>query len=619
MITDPFGAAGGGDPFTATGHGLTLGSLDLLGQIPQGGYTIEVLGDDATWGSPKPITVAMQGLVRQGARVALEGWENREVFLRVTVRASTGDGLADGEAALFREMGRRNELTWTPPAKFSAPTVFVVEWAELEHEFDDLEEVEGERTYGIRLVCRPFARSVDRWVSEVMSAPPAVEAAAPIVVDAGTSTTGWAASYYGVVSTTGTSVRGTWDSPSSGVSAGAGTVGTYHLARNPDFSMAGTQYLRVEWSASTRADHVWRDLSLTINGAHITESQVAYQDRSTTGVRVWWVLVGTGTITQVGVLGTLVRTTIQPSPGPVAIKPGWLEVHDISRADQIVVTGGTGHQVSHTLMVPGAAPTHLSIHAWDDTDDDLGLTDLGDVMVYTGPKDGMLSLEPFRVMGDATEMGGMVSGYGKDLDGPVVYDIPAHLFDPERSTGRVLVGRLNNSGSSSLDVTVQAIVGQYGGTAIPHGPQQQLRVSPTTGLDLVSLGAYTVPPERVDGLDAGVRVTLYPNGPVGTPILDDVWMVDVEAGSLTWNNKVDDVTYGHLWIVPASVDQEYPRIKIGAGPNGVVGWEAEPMSFGEHEAPAGEVFLAVVSTGAPVTKVQVECDVNWHTHARTLT
>src|SRR5690606_2583925 len=62
---------------THPGHELTLGGLDLIGRLPQGDdWHLEVTGDDATWGNPQSVTTAIKGLLQDGARVALDSWDN---------------------------------------------------------------------------------------------------------------------------------------------------------------------------------------------------------------------------------------------------------------------------------------------------------------------------------------------------------------------------------------------------------------------------------------------------------------------------------------------------------------------------------------------------------------
>lgn len=177
-------------------HDLQLGGLNLIGRVPQGeDYRITTQGDEASWGNPVSVTRTIKGLLQDGARVALESWDNREAFLRITVEGDTAAGLAAGEAALMAELGKRNTLTWTPPQGFGPPTVFEVAWSEMDHEFVDVHELLGRRTYGVRLTLAPFARSVEETVVEAVtgSDEPVVET----VLDDGSDATDWSGTVAG--------------------------------------------------------------------------------------------------------------------------------------------------------------------------------------------------------------------------------------------------------------------------------------------------------------------------------------------------------------------------------------------------------------------------------------
>src|SRR5690606_12045584 len=212
-------------------HELTLGSLDLIGRMDQGAnFRLVVTGDDATWGNPQSVTSTLKGLLRDGARVSLESWENREAFLRVVIMSGTGDGLAEGEAALFAELGKRNELTWTPSGGFSTPTVFDVEWSGLDHDFKPVTEALGRVEYGVKMTCQPFARSVNPTLSEVMAAPPPPAAPVIVTVDDCNTATGWAANPSPALSDGDHVYNPTWTgllpAPPRGVYAGASLTRT---------------------------------------------------------------------------------------------------------------------------------------------------------------------------------------------------------------------------------------------------------------------------------------------------------------------------------------------------------------------------------------------------------
>lgn len=140
--------------------GLTFGAFDLFGDGPT--YRTETLAEGTDKGSPEPIEVAIRSLLQDGSVLITQGYDNRTVTIRCTIMAADSVALSDGEKDLFAEIGKPNELTYTPADGWSDPTVFDVVTSSLLPVEDDLAEIRGERVYVIRLVCRPFGRSTTR-------------------------------------------------------------------------------------------------------------------------------------------------------------------------------------------------------------------------------------------------------------------------------------------------------------------------------------------------------------------------------------------------------------------------------------------------------------------------
>lgn len=142
---------------------LRFGDFELIDTLPGASWSCEALAEGTEWGNPQPIEVAVRHLLQDGSIVATQGHDNREVRIRVVLTAADLTALADGEAALFAEIGRVNTLTWDPLIGASVPTVFDVVTSSLEHIMDDLGETREspERHYSVRFACLPFGRSVD--------------------------------------------------------------------------------------------------------------------------------------------------------------------------------------------------------------------------------------------------------------------------------------------------------------------------------------------------------------------------------------------------------------------------------------------------------------------------
>lgn len=175
-------------------HALDLNGLDLIAGTGTEGYLIEALSDDTTWGNPAAVVTEVLSQLQDGSLASVDSYDNREAIVRVRISGPDGAALAAGEAALVKAVAGtdgRGLLTWTPPADASPPAVFEVVYGHLNFEMDDEAETQTqgpERMYLLTLVCKPFARSVDKI--EVPGLP-VNTGAAPITIDDGSSVTGW--------------------------------------------------------------------------------------------------------------------------------------------------------------------------------------------------------------------------------------------------------------------------------------------------------------------------------------------------------------------------------------------------------------------------------------------
>ena len=194
---------------------LVLGDFYLHGGESDE-WTVDVIADGVDWGSPAGVDAAVQTLLQNSTLVTRERYDNREVTFKVRIRAADGVILAAAEAALFAELGKPNEMVWTPPAAYSPPTVFRVVMSDMEPDVDDLAELRCERTYSLHFVCEAFNRSVDEIVTEAEFQP--TSGGSPVtpidtLVDDCSSATGWSSAHGTVTSSGGVSIY----SPVTGV------------------------------------------------------------------------------------------------------------------------------------------------------------------------------------------------------------------------------------------------------------------------------------------------------------------------------------------------------------------------------------------------------------------
>ncbi|MEP7739783.1 hypothetical protein ABKW28_19245 [Nocardioides sp. 31GB23] len=121
---------------------------------------------------PEPIVRVGSSLLRDGAIEIVDGYSNRDITLVVGLDGTHSTHLADGEAAIWRVIeqirtDRYGELAWTPPDQKGPTSIYTVLWGQMDPVDDDtwdIRELQGKRTFALKLRCKPFARSAERDV-----------------------------------------------------------------------------------------------------------------------------------------------------------------------------------------------------------------------------------------------------------------------------------------------------------------------------------------------------------------------------------------------------------------------------------------------------------------------
>lgn len=145
-------------------------------------YRFDLLGQDATFGNPVPVTEVISSLMTDGGLTTIKSFGNRTAVFLLTITAPDTAALDDGEAAVMSALDSMSALAWHQP--FGAASYFDVVASWSEQVFDDLEEVlRCRRTFRLTFECLPFARS--KLSTTINWAGPAVELS-PL-----SSLTGW--------------------------------------------------------------------------------------------------------------------------------------------------------------------------------------------------------------------------------------------------------------------------------------------------------------------------------------------------------------------------------------------------------------------------------------------
>lgn len=520
--------------------GLTLGALNLLG----GGsslYRVKTMSDGTDWGNGEPIETVLASLLQDGAVVITQGYNNREATIRVRVESRPGSGgdLADAEAGLVAELNKPNLLTWTPPDG-SPATVYEVLTSNLLHTLNDAAELNGFRYYNIRLVCLPYARSVDEVITPAIGT--GVDPPAPTVtsIDACTSTTGWAR---GGFATSGPTVVTGAIQVAASLTLSPGQRRTLSAIRSGlSTSMAGSPYLRVQVTELTSGSIAASGISFQVNGVAVPVAVVsgAFYYLDCTGL----------TINSVTVLG---EWTNAPVPGTGTAT---LRVDDISSVDTLPSLGSS-RQLVRSLAVKGTARTQATLTLEHPT------SALGDgVIAYVYDDDGSNYVPSMRARraggaGSVSIDAARVSGGSEPLATPPFFDFPYSDLPVGPYGLMLLVKATTNAGAKTITWTAQTRI---------NGVDQGNPLTGTVTTPALSNSTYTlVPIGRGDlrtmkvaaNSTAVVRITL-----TGADVtLDEGWVFNTRIGQLIVANCGTAApsaggTSNRLFIKPATIFED---------------------------------------------------------------
>ncbi|MBS45289.1 MAG: hypothetical protein CMH83_19395 [Nocardioides sp.] len=575
-------------------------------------WWLSIEGTSFETGDPEPVERTLTTMLQDGSLVVTERVDNREMpELLITVHAPDADALAAGEAYLVAEVGRRNELEWQPPDAWGAPTVFDVVTSSLGFRADDIVEVlHCRRTYALRIVAHPHARSVEEIVVAAVSAGDPAEIS-DTAVDTCDSTTGWSVNsgfpldvYDGVVRTQQTNTT------NSGRRF-------HELTRTGAFSTGGDEFLYVDWAAGAGNRYV--DASaFFIDGALVAPVATIPADRDGY-TRTILPAPADGTVTTLAV-----RAWTEPRTTKAYTSSLWID--EVGHTNGWVVPG-TGRQLARSLRVAGSVRTEGSLQVSHDTDD------LGNVLVYTYPdgKSAAPYLPPLRTWrtsgGTVTSDTDAVSRARETLEVDTVFEVPvANLI---RGTHQLIAMlRADTAGTYNIAWSVSLPRDSYphgllSGTArftVGVGAEDQWRP--------VRLAQVPLPPiAAAQDASRVVQITIAAADAAAEVVeLDEAWIFNTEAGALTQVLGLDDiyvVGYGcnRLWIDTPTLDVPHPMIWRGWAEDRSDAQYAGAETFGGwsiHTMHPGRMVVFTVATGAPNHDVSLTYPPRWHSHARRL-
>ncbi|WP_377324765.1 hypothetical protein ACFJIY_07690 [Pimelobacter simplex] len=581
-------------------HGLTWGSLDFVSTTPAAsGYLVESVADGSSFGNPEQRVEVVRSLLTDGALAVLEGWDNREVVIRLRLSAplaAAGPALAAAEAALMREIlaTRKSQLAWVPPATDAKTCVFDVVGASLDRDYQgewDLEEKAREyRYFLLTLTCLPFARTAARTV--VPALPPPAVTPVVVVIDTCDSTSGWTASGTNVTTPVVTSTGGYVQAAATSTSTPG--VESLNLARAGSISFGSTPYLRITASDTSLGEG--GSLS-AVGGGGVMSPKLVAASPTIAGASDYYF----GPLTSVTSIAFSRASTTTASGASVALR-----VHEVARTDALPASG-TSRQQARSATVTGSAPTQAMARLYDATPAALGT----EVLFYTSTNpQSSPALRPFRTASAAeTTDSTMVSGKRNTLTSAMTFRIPSSRITEGTYS---LLARLNVSTAGTIGWSTR-IVSATGTTTVGSSVviSGSTAVGTTGGAyQVVNLASIPLPAVKAEA-DQAIELTL-----TGTAnmTLDESWLFAVHDGALTWVTDSDSLTW--IEIRSPELGAARPSVYGGTGAKGAnsvcIDWKCK--SFGAHRFEPGLMQIFTVASTSLVSQSELEFYPRYHSH-----
>lgn len=545
-------------------HGFDLGTLDLASGLPSDdGYTLSVLASGASFGASQAVVRQIVSMLADGDLVSYDRAGNRVAEFDVLIEGADGAALQAGEVALRRELYRPNTVTWTPPADFSAPTVYEVVTSEMAPKFDDIDELRTRRVFHVTLTCAPFARPEDPVTVEALTV-----GVAPTIVTVSTadSTTNWSTVAPATLGQTGGYVYST-------ASSGLFGEGVHYLFF-AEATVPATRYITAEWQATYPPVYG----APTLIGTSLSSTYLLPDG---------W----TRTTYDIGESGSSVASYAfrHMTTGT----SGQFRIRDVKRSDQPPAV--TTRQATRVVEVAGTERTPASLHVVSRN----GTSDLGMTIVHTSPEDGSGYSPPlrrWRVSGAATPTAdsSTMSGFREPilLANPFIAEVP-NLAVPEG--GYLLAARTRISSGTSATIN-WATDTRIDGVAEGYVTDYATIDFPSTGnWYFTPIAVLTLPSVR--SMSGKVRILLSSV----EAELDEAWLFRVDDDCAL--SVVHNVTKPHMWLDSPDVMSRVPRIWIGddAGRADASHPGANLFTHGNHTFTPGQmqIFGATAGTENP--------------------
>lgn len=589
---------------------LVLGNLDLT-DWSGSQYDTAVIAEGMSRGSPVPIDVAVKSWLQDGSVVVTQGYDNREVTLRVRLRGPDTVALADAEAALFAELGKPNTLTWTPAGEFAIPSVFVVVTSSMDPSPAPGEDIaEGGaypfRTYNLRLVCEAFVRSKDEVTIPALPA----SGTTTTLVDNGSATTNWTGEVNGASTTPAVA------SGAVGITTGSITgETTIALIRTASITgLSSTPYLQVDWTPTT-GSYVLNTRTIKAFADGVQLAQISSVPNGSSIRTTFYVPVAS-----IAALRLEYFTRSLTGGGATSNQPQvrTFYVDNINKTDTRPSLGTTRQQARSFSLI-GSAPTPGSLvinHASNS---------LGDVLGYVW----------CDVNGDASNYSPAMrqySGVSSSPDAATVYgsrvaltagsslaiDAPAVAIPEGEYVMLARCAAASGSFAGSLQGSTKTKVNSTDLDTEHFEPAAS--VSFTTTYTVYPVCRLSLPSVDVrDANAATIRIALK-NGAAGTINLDEIWLFNLSIGELVWvdcgtGTAASGGPSRRVIVDPATIDRPRPVVLRGHATDGSDAFHAGVKAWGFLKFVPPQVNIFTVTTNTADADANLRGFPRWHSHA----
>jgi len=528
-------------------HELVLGDLRFGEEnFHDDDFWFDVHAEGTTFGNSDPVTEVVRSLLADGDLTRITRFGNREVSLRVEVNGPDLQSVALGEAALRRELGKSNVLTWLPPDDVAAPTAFEVLTSSMSQVFDDLDELRRKRVFDVTLTCAPFARSVDLTTVEPLT----VEDSALTVVDDCSTGTGWTATRDSASIPVNVNF---WDPSSVGVGELTPEVEapeTWTLTRAGSIDFADSPYLVVTARTTAFVPNLIAYAGTAADvGTPSADALPLLAARMIPGGHTEYTFLTDG-----GTIAAL--TLIHRSPAGVP----WQVLVAYEVAKTGTPPGETHRQMTRVIETGGTERTPASIHVTSAN----GTDTIGAAIVHSCPEDGSGYSPPlrrWRATGNTvTTDSNALSGATEPIH-PETFraDVPIASLP---AGGYLIMGRFKASVAGTYPITwgVSSVFPPSFTGEGAYGSETDVTFFANNSWQYAPLAVVTLPTIRGAG---EVRIAVvYNGGEAVTITVDELWAfrVDDDCALTVLSNANPFV---HLWLDSADTASHVPTVSIG--------------------------------------------------------